>query len=477
MSLINQVLLDLEKRHASESELKPLPPYVRAVPAPSRSGVRTIVVALGGVLVIVALAVFVFLYRSDFAPFAPSPQSVAVPLAVKPVEPIPTPVEQAPVAAASAEVAPAEVAPAQAAYTPVSRLSDQLSLVPLPPIRVEQPVAPERSIARGDKVPAKPGAAQIARKASRDEQPTRTSSTAAGLPGADSSTSTAPPVPQASASTDTNQTAIKGPETVLNAPASQSEALPKVEVPDRVEVPVRVETPARLETANQPDMSVSTPPGVPPPTPKADAPGAIDKQMREVVPAERAEIAFRRGVAQLQEGRANAAEIEFRNALKLDPTHGAAFQAMLGLLLDTGRNGEAEQQLRQALDRNPRQPRYAMVLARLEIERGEISTAVNTMVGVLPYVQSDPDFYAFLAALLQREGRHREAVDYYRTALRTLPGNGVWMMGLGISLRASNQVAEARDAFQRALASKQLSSELQEFVERQLREMTAQKRK
>jgi MSHA biogenesis protein MshN len=117
-----------------------------------------------------------------------------------------------------------------------------------------------------------------------------------------------------------------------------------------------------------------------------------------------------------------------------------------------------------------------MVLARLEVERGDVTSAINTMVGVLPYVKSDPDFHAFLAALLQREGRHREAVDYYRAALRGVPGNGVWMMGLGISLRASNQSAEARDTFQRAIESKQLSPELQEFVERQLHELSTTKK-
>jgi MSHA biogenesis protein MshN len=199
--------------------------------------------------------------------------------------------------------------------------------------------------------------------------------------------------------------------------------------------------------------------------------------MREVAPSERAEIAFRKGVTQIQEGRANAAELEFRDALKQDPTHLGALQAILGLLVDSGRNNEAEQFLHKALDINPRQPRHAMVLARLEVERGEVTGAINTMVAALPYVQSDFDFYAFLAALLQREGRHREAVDYYRTALRGVPGNGVWMMGMGISLRASNQSAEARDAFVHALESKQLSPALQEFVERQLRELAATKKK
>jgi MSHA biogenesis protein MshN len=116
-----------------------------------------------------------------------------------------------------------------------------------------------------------------------------------------------------------------------------------------------------------------------------------------------------------------------------------------------------------------------MVLARLEVDRGEVGGAINTMVGALPYVRSDPEFYAFLAALLQRDGRHRDAVDYYRTALQSSPGNAVWLMGLGMSLRASNQFADARDAFQRAAASNQLNADLQTFVERQLRELSPRK--
>jgi len=61
-------------------------------------------------------------------------------------------------------------------------------------------------------------------------------------------------------------------------------------------------------------------------------------------------MAFRSGVAQLQDGRAIAAEVSFREALKVDPAHVSARQALLGLLLDGGRNDEAEKLLRQIMD-------------------------------------------------------------------------------------------------------------------------------
>ena len=404
MSLINQVLQDLEKRHASESELNSLPPYVRAVPGRPRSFVRVILVAASAALLAVAVAALIY-SRLD-APGNDAPPIIAKAIAIHVPDPAPTPT---PVTKPSVAEAPAIAT----AFNPVSRLSEELSFAVLQPTPAPKPATSGRVV--------KPGVAKSLKELGD-----------------------APP-----------------PESVK----------PQATVVDTLSKAVLPAKPAA------PDAEGIT---LPPPAPiaaTAGAPAAIDKQMREVAPSERAEIAFRRGVAQLQEGRANAAELEFRDALKVDPSHGSARQALLGLLLANGRNNEAEEVLRKTLSINPRQPRHAMVLARLEVERGEVTGAINTMVGVLPYVQSDPDFHAFLAALFQREGRHREAADYYRTALRGVPGNGVWMMGLAISLRASNQSAEARDAFQRAIDSKQLSPELQEFVERQLRELSAPKKK
>ncbi len=406
MSLINQVLQDLEKRHASESELNSLPPHVRAVPGPPQSSVRVFTIAAWAIAAVVVVAVAVFTYRrapdNDVRQVASKPVIVPVP------DPIPAP--KPPVAASVIPAPPAQTA----TFNPVSRLSDELSFAAPLSVRKEKPATAVRGAKRGVASPLPEG-----------------------VPA---------PLP---------------PQQAEKPKAPAVEALPRAEPSTKPAAPVAERTTPRL----------------PEPIAAADStPAAIDKQMREVAPSERAEIAFRKGVTQIQEGRANAAELDFRDAMKLDPSHIGARQALLGLLLDSKRNNEAEELLRKTLEFNPRQPRHAMVLARLEVERGDVTSAINTMVGVLPYVKSDPDFHAFLAALLQREGRHREAVDYYRAALRGVPGNGVWMMGLGISLRASNQPAEARDTFQRAIESKQLSPELQEFVERQLHELSATKK-
>jgi MSHA biogenesis protein MshN len=75
-----------------------------------------------------------------------------------------------------------------------------------------------------------------------------------------------------------------------------------------------------------------------------------------------------------------------------------------------------------------------------------------------------------MAALLQRLGRHEEAVGHYQVALKLAPNNGLWLMGMGISLQALQRNEEARDAYQRALATNSLNAQLQGFVQQKLKE-------
>jgi MSHA biogenesis protein MshN len=399
MSLINQVLQELEKRHAADPGLTSLPPQVRAVHAGSPAVVRMLAVAL--ILVLAAVGAFVY-HSGGWPPVATTPKSLTLlPDPGKKQIPAQVPAPQA--TAAPTPTAPVPVEPAVQAVLlpPVSRLSDELSFTP------------------------EPGAPAV--RAAKPKSVTRTEKSRAARPSA-----------------------------ARPAPESAPVVAPAADAP-----------PAAAATDSDPAAATQAA--------AEESPSGIDKQMREMTVQQRAESVFRSGVAQLQNGRVSAAETSFREALQVDPMHVAARQALLGLLLDGGRNDEAEELLRRALELNPRQPRHAMVLARLEVDRGEVGGAINTLVGALPYVRSDPEFYAFLAALLQRDGRHRDAVDYYRTALQSSPGNAVWLMGLGMSLRASNQFADARDAFQRAAASNQLNADLQTFVDRQLRELAPRK--
>ena len=123
--------------------------------------------------------------------------------------------------------------------------------------------------------------------------------------------------------------------------------------------------------------------------------------------------------------------------------------------------------LAESLSINPRQPRRAMILARLQLESGDLDLAIETLERARPYAGTDAMYLSFLGAVLQRAGRHEEAVSQYRSALAFMPRNALWLMGLGISLRAVGRDGEAMQAFEDAAAIGSLEPGLQAYVEQQ----------
>lgn len=113
----------------------------------------------------------------------------------------------------------------------------------------------------------------------------------------------------------------------------------------------------------------------------------------------------------------------------------------------------------------------AMGAARLQVERGDVRGAIDTLERSLPEASGRADYHAFLAALLQRDEQHKPAVEHYLVAVQRSPQTGVWWLGLGISRQALQQNAEAQEAFKRARASNTLSAELNAFVDARLAQL------
>lgn len=197
----------------------------------------------------------------------------------------------------------------------------------------------------------------------------------------------------------------------------------------------------------------------------------VSKQQTQITPQQQAENEFRKAYQLMQQGQANAAISGYEAALQLDAGHLMARQTLVRLLLENKRNTDAERVLQEGLQFDSRQHSLAMLLARMQVGRNELAQALDTMQKSLPYAEKQADYQAFIAALLQRQNRHLEAIGYFQNALQLSPQSGVWLMGLGISLRAEQRNAEARDAFNRALETRTLSAELQSFVTKQLQEL------
>jgi len=227
---------------------------------------------------------------------------------------------------------------------------------------------------------------------------------------------------------------------------------------------------AKVKSVAQPVVVAKAKPAAEQPSP----PG-ISKQVRQETPQQLAEEEYRKAVVSLQQGQQIEAQEGFRRALQLNPNFTASRLALAGLLLQGRQMAEAERVLREGLELDNRQPGFAMMQARVQLDKGDIQAALDTLRKTLPYVTGNAGYHAFMAALLLRDARYTDSVEHYRTALSLKP-DGVWYMGLGISLQALQRFPEAHDAFQQAMESGELNPELRAFVEQRLNQISISKR-
>jgi len=358
MSVINQMLIDLERRRASSTERNRIPNHVRALPggqAETRSLMPVVVIA-ALILVAALAAVWWWMTRTPA-------------VAVKPA--------QVPVAA----VTPKKTAPPaqEAAEIIARRMSFELAHVPEMVSAEPKPSAPLTT------------AAVIARKP---------------VPAPDSS----PPV--------------------RVAPAKR--------------------TPAPEKTAAAPSVEIS-------------------KQMREPTPRQKADAEYAKGVSALHQGRVGEARLAFESALQLAPAHHAARQALVGVLLEARQFAPAARRLQEGLEIAPEQYGFAMALARLQVEQGDLDAGVGTLAGSIEHASGSPEYAGFYAGLLQRQQKHAEAVQMFERALRVRGNSGIWLLGMGLSLDALGRGPEAQEAYRRAKAAGNLPGDLASFVDQRLR--------
>jgi len=204
---------------------------------------------------------------------------------------------------------------------------------------------------------------------------------------------------------------------------------------------------------------------------KVNFPVGISKHPTQITQQQQADHEFRKAYSLMLLGQIGAAIYGCEIALNLDAGHTLARETLVRMLLDSKRNTDAERILQDGLQYDVRQTSLAMLLARLQVTRNELAQALDTMQKSLIYAKNQADYQAFIAALFQRQSRHGEAIVYFENAVKLNSQSGVWLMGLGISLRAEERNDDARDAFKRALATNKLNADLNSYVSQQLKEL------
>src|SRR5438094_1214141 len=230
---------------------------------------------------------------------------------------------------------------------------------------------------------------------------------------------------------------------------------PPVTAPDTLRLAREIETPLRERAAKAPKLAAALP---------ALPKGTVDKRDRVYSAAETADAQFRRAAVLLNQGRLSEAEDHLAGALRADSSHGAARQTYVAMLLEQHRVEAARRLLQEALAINPAQPAFAVALARIYTEQRDYRNALEVLDKAGPAARN-AEFQAMRGAVLQRLGKHAEAVEAYQNAIRIAPQPGTTWIGLAISLETLGRRPEAAQAYRRALDAGSLAAEAREYAE------------
>jgi len=183
---------------------------------------------------------------------------------------------------------------------------------------------------------------------------------------------------------------------------------------------------------------------------------------------QRAEVAYQSAYEQLQAGNQQKAERSLRQALALEPGHIKSRELLSGVYIRQGRWVEVSELLRNGLLLSPGHRTFSKLYARALMQLQQDQRAIAVLTQHAPPIKSDPDYYALLAALYQRQKEHASAVQTYQNIVKIQPENGVWWVGLGISLEALGKSKQASHAYFQARKSGNLLNEIAHFTNNRL---------
>ncbi|KAB7622639.1 tetratricopeptide repeat protein [Alkalilimnicola sp. S0819] len=199
----------------------------------------------------------------------------------------------------------------------------------------------------------------------------------------------------------------------------------------------------------------------------------FSKQAAAPTPERRARALLREGDKLLGARRPGAAAGAYREALDWRPGLEAARRGLVDALLRAGREAQAMDELRAALARPAlsaaAEADFAARLARLLAARGDTERAVAVLQEHAPARLGDGEYHALLAALLQRGGNYAESARWYQRVLEVDPQRAVWWMGLGLALEGAASYTSAAQAYGAALQADGLGAEAEQFVRERLR--------
>ncbi|WP_071870965.1 tetratricopeptide repeat protein [Atopomonas hussainii] len=136
--------------------------------------------------------------------------------------------------------------------------------------------------------------------------------------------------------------------------------------------------------------------------------------------------------------------------------------------LAAGQINQLQSWLPGQIARQPQNSELRMLLARGQLEQGQAAAAAQTLSGYLPPLAKDPAYHALLAATYQQTGNWAQSAERYQELLRYQAGQGSWQLGLAIALEQLGDLRTASNHYRLGLATGSLQGASADYARSRL---------
>ena len=196
--------------------------------------------------------------------------------------------------------------------------------------------------------------------------------------------------------------------------------------------------------------------------------GTLAKKIVPLSGEQRAQQAYQDGHGYITRHDYRKAESALRSALAQEPAHLKARELLSGVYISQGRWIEASELLREGVAIAPQHHTFIKLYARSLMQLKRDAQAITVLSENKPALAQDPEHYALLAALYQRQQNHEAAAHTYSDILKLNPAMGIWWVGMGISLEAMGEHQQALEAYQQARKTGTLNGDVARYTDNRL---------
>lgn len=170
----------------------------------------------------------------------------------------------------------------------------------------------------------------------------------------------------------------------------------------------------------------------------------------------------------LRKGESYQAEKILQDFVEANSAAVRSAKLLISLWLSQNRFDPANDLIATTLGQYPEDVELRILRARSLLAEERVGDAVDWLMRQAPDMNTYPQYYELLGLAARRDQQYQLSEQAYRGLVATDPDRGDWLVGLAIALDAQARTTEARQAYQRALASAKLSGPLKQYAQQRL---------